>query len=108
MKRIIRLTESDLSRIVKRVVNESFGSVNSVIDKLDTISPNTDWDIKRRVGRLLHDKITNRDDMNLIYSYMMDLKRKSTKKSDEGDKPKESDSEKSDVNEWHKKSFYRK
>ena len=108
MKRIIRLTESDLSRIVKRVVNESFGSVNSVIDKLDSISPDTSWEVKRRVGRLLHDKITNRDDMDLIYRYMLDLKRKTSEKSKGDEKSKESDSEKNDVNEWHKKSFYRK
>jgi hypothetical protein len=39
---------------------------------------------------------------------MLDLKRKTSEKSKGDEKSKESDSEKSDVNEWHKKSFYRK
>ena len=38
MKRIIRLTESDLTRIVKRVVNENHSSLDRVRDDLRMVS----------------------------------------------------------------------
>lgn len=69
-----RLTERDLNRIVRRVVNESTGSQHDVISTLAAIHPDPDYSVIRRLGGLFHDKISDRDDINLFYTYIRTLK----------------------------------
>ena len=40
MKRIVRLTESDLARIVRRVINEQNEVANSIISQMETLCNN--------------------------------------------------------------------
>ncbi len=76
MKRIIRLTESDLTRIVKRVINEGSDSCNYYIiatpyhlegkgmfiytgDEGYSMIPMSPWNINRNFIRRIQDEMTN-------------------------------------------------
>ena len=50
MKKVIRLTESDLTRIVKRVINENEDALASEIDKELSMVDNPDPGLLKRIA----------------------------------------------------------
>jgi len=57
-------------------INESFGSWHDVLTTLKALAPDTSYDIIRPLAMMLHDTIKNREDMDLIYSYIRSLNSK--------------------------------
>jgi len=46
MKKIVRLTESDLVRIVKRAIRESKDELDELLDEIDTICDEYQYEVK--------------------------------------------------------------
>ena len=70
MKRIVRLTERDLSRIVKRVIKESSNDTESIVRAFKDVDPNLQIKIEECVRQELRQIYPKyKEVLNKIYDY---------------------------------------
>jgi hypothetical protein len=73
MKKVIRLTESDLTRIVKKVIkeNEDYNEYyQSAYDVLEDISPLAGPDIIGPMAKLVSEKFQTEEELEIFYNYI--------------------------------------
>jgi hypothetical protein len=76
MKKVIRLTESDLARIVRRVIKENENHneyYQSAYDVLEHISPLAGPEILGPMAKLVSEKLMDDEDLDIFYLYLETL-----------------------------------
>ena len=76
MKKVIRLKESDLTRIVKKVIkeNEDYNEYyQSAYDVLEDISPLAGPDIIGSMAKLVSEKFQTEEELEIFYNYIETL-----------------------------------
>lgn len=77
MRKVVRLTESDLIRIVKKVIRENEGEneyYQSAYDVLEDISPLAGPKILAPMAKLVSEKLMADEDLDIFYTYLQTLR----------------------------------
>lgn len=77
--KLIKLTENDLNRIIKRVIeknnmNESIEYWHTIYDILKSISPEASPETIKRLAMLLSDRLQGKDELMSFIRYLRSLK----------------------------------